>query len=674
MKLGSVKEGVPPPKFGAKNRQAVLEGGLFGNKRGAPVEDSSELQRILALPRRPQIDTKSITALAIVERETQKYRLDRTGMGPCRCKEIDPDQGCITRLLPVQAILLREMSMAGGVIGSISVGGGKTFCGIIGILALGLKRERKEQGLLLVPSSLMEQLTDNYQLLAEHFKVPEIVVHMPGKDWTRRVPNEPVLHVMAHSMISLPQYSTFLEDLNPHAILIDEIDAFSALGSSRTLRLDRFLDENPGKLFAGWTGSLWDKSFTECAHLFAYAFGDKSSLPTDDKIMEDWCRCLDAVDFPCKPGALMQFVEDQDEGEDDIERVRSAIRRRLSDTLGFIVSGSAEVFVMGADGVLTDRLVQLEIEEHHVEKIPDIVQEGLTLVRNWERPDMLAGSRRNDPILDPLMQSKYAREVACGMFYRYKFPRGEAPEVIDEYFAAKKDFFSELREERAKGQRKMDSVKLCEDAAKRYWGDIPMGTVDTVKGRDGQMRQVDNRDAPLWKSEAWPRWRDVMDTVEPEQEACRLHPFMAEAAAQWGLDNRGLVWYTMVEMGVWISELSGLPVHDGGAGAGRRIIEAARNQGTSLVASIKSHGRGRNGLQHNFSKQFVLNTLSSNKLWEQLIGRAHRNGQKSDVVSTVVCLHTPELKKSFDQALRRSDRVEDYFTQRQKLRLAIPGS
>lgn len=682
MKIGSLKN----PQFAAKNRQSVRPSGSLFAPRGVPVGNSPDLERIVALPRRAQVQEDSVTGKAIILRETAKYSRDRTGMGPCRCKEINPDQGCITELLFAQAILLREIGMARGAIGAVPVGGGKTLVDILSILALGLKREKKQQGLLLVPANLIGQICDDYQLIAEHFIVPEIIVHKTGGDWAASAPGQPVLHVMTHDAVSSPRDSEYIEGLRPSAIIVDEVDCLSNLLSARTLRVLRYFNEyGEETMFCGWTGSLTDKSITEMAHLFAWAFKDRSPLPLDQDVVEEIARCIDAVDRPCAPGALMRLVEDQDLGQNDIQRARTAFGRRMAETLGVVVTDTAEVRVTGGDGLLTDELVRLEIVPRVVPAIPIKVEEALRMVRDNERPDTMAGGEFNDPIEDALSQAKYARQVACGMFYYAYFPRGESRELIAEWYMAKSAWFAERREVIARGERLLDSPKLCENAAKRAWGDMPLRGVekemrtyvhyddDGEEVHEESEVEVDYGRLPVWKASTWPAWRDIEDKVKPEQRAHRLDKFLVQDAADWALENKGIVWVSMVELGLWIAELSGLPLMGGGPKAGELLMREIRGNDRSIIASVKSHGRGRNGMQHRFSQQYLINVISSNKVMEQVLGRAHRRGQKASVVRTEVCLHTPELQKSFDQALRRSDYVQDLLKQTQKLRMAIPA-
>jgi hypothetical protein len=613
--------------------------------KGTPVTKSHDLVRIAALPRRKPVDLESIEARALVEYEMGKYSLNNKH---CECAELDKqielgNRTCIKQFLPIQAWALYEMSVAGGLVGSIPVGAGKTLLSVMGALALGEART-----LLLVPPGLIEQLQLDYLLIQQHFKVPNIIVTTSGKQDWRRIPdrNGPVLYVLPYSLLQGKQNSDCIEQVAPNAVIADEVDALKDLGSARTKRLVRYFTGTDSMTqeqraarsrtkFACWTGSITDQSISEYAHLSAFALKDKSPVPLDQDTVAEWGRCLDAVPNPCPPGALVMLCNP---GED----VRSAYRRRLSETMGFIVTGSSNVKISGGDVYVRNNIVEREAPT-----IPDTVQEALDCVRNFERPDSLAGSKYNEEIVEAMEQARYAQQIATGMFYRWIFPRREPEYVIDEWFAARKAWRKEQRYKLYENVEQMDSPGLLEDAAKRYYGELP---------DDGKV---------TWKSEAWPRWRDVKDKVQPKTQAVRLHDFLVRDAIDWAYSNRGIVWYNMVEFAQWMGQLSGLPVHEGGTGAGERL---RREDGKrSIIASIKSHGRGRNGLQYLFNDQLVAQTPASARIYEQLLGRLHRQGQPKSVVTTLVYLHTPEVKNSFEQALRRAEYVKGTMGQDQKI-------
>lgn len=615
--------------------------------RGAPVSNSEDLTRILAIPRRKPLDLNSVEADAMVEYEMRKYARHNPN---CVCKDIDlqiklGNRTCIKRFLPVQAWALYEMSLMGGLVGSVPVGAGKTLLSVMGALALG-----EANTLLLVPPGLIEQLILDYQLIAEHFIVPSIIVTRSGgysNSWKRVRSGMPILHVLPYSLLQTKGNSTWIDNLGPTAIIADEVDALKDLGSARTKRIIRYFTGNDQMTpeqravrsrtkFACWTGSLTDQSVTEYSHLAAFALKYNSPVPLDQNTALEWARCLDAVPNPAPPGALIKLCNPG-------ESVRSAYRRRLSETCGFIVTGTSNVKISGGES-----LVRNNISEREPPVIPSIVQSALDCVRNFERPDTLAGSKYNEEIVEAMEQARYAQQIATGMFYRWIFPRQEPASLIDSWFAARKAWRKEQRYKLFENIEQMDSPGLLEDAAKRYYGELPK-----------------ELGKPVWKSEAWPAWRDVKDLVVPKTQAVRLHPFLVEDATQWATSNLGIVWYNMVEFAQWMGELSGLPVHEGGPHAAAALRKERGDR--SIIASIKSHGRGRNGLQFLFDKQLIAQTPASARIYEQLLGRLHRQGQKSNVVHTEVYLHTPEVSNSFEQALRRAEYVKETMGQNQKI-------
>lgn len=613
--------------------------------RGVPVSKSADLVRIANLPRRKPLDLNSVEAEAMVEYEMRKYARHNQ---KCKCAAIDQqiklgNRTCIKRMLPMQAWALYEMSLAGGLVGNIIVGGGKTFLNILGTLALG-----ESPTLLLVPPGLIEQLILDYQLIAEHFKVPGIIVTTSGnKEWRRLVQGMPVLYVLPYSLLQGKKNSDWIERLAPKAIIADEVDAIGNLASARCRRILRYLMGNDQMTpeqkaarsrtkFACWTGSMTDNSINEYGHLSAMSLKDKSPLPIDQETLQEWARCLDAVPNPSPPGALITLCNPG-------ESVRSAFRRRLSETLGFIISTNTEVKVTGGD-----TFVRNQITEREAPPLPPIVEEALECVRNFERPDTLAGSKYNEEIVEAMEQARYAQQIATGMFYRWVFPRREPTDLIDRWFEARKNYRKEQRYKLFENVEQMDSPGLLEDAAKRYYEDIP---------------KEDNR--PTWKSEAWPAWRDIRDLVQPKTQAVRLHDFLVRDATQWAHENLGIVWYNMVEFAEWMGEISGLPVHTGGPHAGAALRKETGNR--SIIASIKSHGRGRNGLQYIFNKQLIAQTPASARAWEQLMGRMVRQGQRNNLVESFIYAHTEEVRRSFETALRRAEYVRETMGQDQKI-------
>jgi hypothetical protein len=611
-----------------------------------PVPASAELERVLALPRREQLDLKSARAEALADRMTERWTL---GPRACQCAEIDPKiaagkRRCLTRLKPVQAWALYELGIVGGMLGHVPVGSGKTAIGLLAPLAL--QPLGVERSVLLVPPQLLEQLELDYRLLAEHFHVPWIHIH--GIERRFEAPG-PRLHVIPYSRLSLPTSSAWLRDLRPDAIISDECDRLrdpDGAGSSRVLRY--FVDRGSDPVapydvkFAGWTGSLTDSSITDYAHLSALAFRMQSPLPLDKDEVATWARALDDGENPAPPGELGRFCEvDERLDPEATDDVREGYRRRLAECLGFVVSTEASV---DAD---------LVIEERPAPPIPAIIEEALHKVRAcWVRPDTLVGAEYDEELLDAFAVAKCARELASGIFLRWRFdPIGGVPqrkEDIDEWYQARRDYHRELRTRLGNREEWLDSPHLCESAAQRFWGDRPR--------RD---------DRPEWACTSWPRWREIKDKVRPTSEACRVSDYLAVDAARWGLEHSGIIWYGMAEFGRWVSELSGLPLHAGGPDAGKRLAKEVGNR--SLVCSIKSHGRGRDGLQALFCEQLIAQLPSSSAMWEQLLGRLHRQGTQFEEIRAWFYAHTTEIQDALETALGRARYVRGTLGANQKL-------
>jgi hypothetical protein len=416
-------------------------------------------------------------------------------------------------------------------------------------------------------------------------------------------------------------------------VLVSNCDSFSNLTSSRTMRLMRFFSGTPemprearlkraNTIFCGWTGSLTNSKISEFAHLLAVALKYNSPLPLDPEEVENWGRCLDATDSPCPPGALEALCSGEDED------VYDAFHRRLAETLGFLSVQGAPI--LSKAGTVVENVIR----EREIETIPDIVRQALEIARDFKRPDSLAPGDEfgeDEWLEDPLEQARVVRQVASGMYYRRIYPRGEPKSLIKRWLVAQKNWRKEVRGQMLRGLVHLDSPTLCEEAARRAWGD------------DRPVRGL-----PDWRAEAWPAWRDVCGLVKPGTEAVRLHPFLVDDAAQWALESPGIVWYTMKEFAEWLGEKTGLTVHEGGPGAGKRLM--AENGKRSIIASVASHGRGRDRMQYSFSRQLLAQILASDRRFQQLFGRLDRAGQPETHVFTDVYLHVPEIKKSLEQA------------------------
>lgn len=576
--------------------------------RKPEIETSEDLRRIISLPRRDQ--PNGPMGEALIEMMTARYSNGRAAGAGCDCAARKRE--CITRLRLAQAWALYEISVQNGLLGPIGVGHGKTMLDLLAALAF----SDCKTAVLLVPPNLVSQLASDYELIGNHWRLPSIMGH-GSRPWAKIVDGAPVLHVFPYSRLSNKSATIFLETLNPDVMLADEVHLLRHADAVRTSRVLRFFAGHNECRFAGWSGSITDSSIQDYAHLSALALREGSPLPLEPQIVEDWARAIDPTENPAPPGALLQICAPG-------EHIHKGFHRRLVETSGIVATSEPSV-----DCALT-------ITERKAPPVPSAVKEALRELRSDHvRPD-------GEELLDALSVNACALELACGFFYRWRFPLihgiAQRREVIAEWLAARKAWRQEMRWKLKNPEPHLDSPDLLAHAAARFYGDRP--------NPDG---------LPTWDAVTWPRWHAAKGTVVKETETVRLDPFLAQDSAEWALTHRGIVWYQRKAFGEWVSELSGCRLHGGGPNAGPRIM--GERGDASIVASIKSHGVGRDGLQFLFRDQLIANPSSSATDWEQLLGRLHRVGQRAPEVKAEFYCHTSEMRSQMETAIRRADYV-----------------
>lgn len=611
-------------------RPGQIIGYIPGNAWRPEVKNSPDLQRVMHLPRRPQPEGDRAEALIQYMTET----LSREN-SDCRCRTIRPNTPCITELKIGQAWALFEMSVRGGIIGGIGVGQGKTLLSILCPLVV----KDCKTALLLVKPDLVEQLALQYKLAAQHFRVPSLVLHTKGRAQVV-VPGAPVLHVLPYSRLCRATHTDFIAKINPDLIVSDEIHKLRNLDTATGARVERHLKARPDCHFAGWTGTLTDKSLTDYGHLCTFALREQSPLPNDPNTLAEWALAIDPIEDPAPPGKLLDLCEPG-------ESVYRGFHRRLTETMGMVITCKGAIST------------PLTISKRNAPEIPPDVMDAIMGARNFVRPD-------GEELVDATEAAKCAREAACGFFYKWEFRHGETADQIDEWLAARKLWNQELRAKLKERREFLDSPQLCEEAATRHLDGHDPGCCYTCNGHGctecsgtGKVRPL-----PIWPTMHYDRWRQVKDTVRPYTVPVRMNPYLAEDAAEWGHKHRGVIWYSFNAFGEWVAEMAGLPLHGGGPHCAERI--ATEDGSRSIVASIQAHGTGRDGLQYLFCDQLITVPPSSATTWEQLLGRLHRMGQSKTVTGELYA-HTEEFLASLEKAAKRSWYVQETLGSDQKI-------
>jgi hypothetical protein len=594
---------------------------LLGDLR-PPVGRSPDLTRIVNLARRAPPDLKGVDGAALAAIALMRWS---RGERVCRC-QLPKDQKrrnehgveeyglgrtyCIQTLFPLQAWALQEMSLVGGLIGALAVGSGKTTLGILAPMAIPNCR----QAVLFIPPNLRDQTRAEYLAIAEHWHVPSIV----SGDWSVTIPGRPVLHVVPYSIFSRQEATVLLDRYKPDLIIADEAHCLrSPRTSARARRFVDYMMRNRGRArFCGWSGTLAARSLKDFAHLLDIALGERSPLPRDLAVVEEWALAADPIPHPCPPGELEVFGLP----------VRDGLRRRIVETLGVVASAGASIDT------------PLRMLRRVPPKMPGAVDEAFAkLHRHRMRPD-------DQELVDDLEVTAAAQQISCGFYYRWRFPRlktgEETPDLIDAWYAARKAWGQELRDRLAHARPHLDSPALCTAAAIRAHAGIT---------------ELDERGKPLpnWKALSWPAWRDIKDRVKPVTgDAVWLDDWLAHDAARFALERPLVVWCQYNAFGRRVAELANLPYYQGGKDAVRALGEETGRR--SVIVSSNAFGTGYDGLQYKFFEQLVANPISSGQRVEQLLGRLSRPGQRAAEVAAWGYDHTPEFRDVWNKAMQKS--------------------
>lgn len=635
---------VAPPSYAPQEWQISAPRESYGHR--TPVAMSHDLQRVLALPRRPLELDGTERAEAIIDMVSERYSRN-IPEGACACSRIDPErhrnEGCITRLRIVQALALREIGIVGGLLGPIGTGHGKTLIDLLAPLAFA--HHSRATGLpdddllcvLFVPPGLVVQLAGDYDYIGQHFKMPSMIVQ-GAPDMDRIMPGMPRLQVMPYSRISRKEATAWLRQVQPHAIIADECHKLRDRKTATTKRVMRFFDEHPHTRFAAWSGSVTSKSIQDYAHLSALALKNGSPLPIDPENVSDWARAIDPpmrAGGECDPGPLLEGLIATGCCTAGQPLYRG-FATRLHETLGVVSTRAPAVDI------------PLEITERKPPKAPDGITEHIKNAMAFVRPD-------GEELVTAMQAVECAIQIASGFHYKWIFPKHKFPDdeqLITDWRMLRAAWHKEQRTKLKASEENLDSPALLEHAAQRALG-----------------LRVAHKGMPVWHSLHYKAWHAIKDRVHHEGQAVRLDDWLVQDAARWMHSNHGIVWYAYKEFAEWLSEVSGLPYFGEGKESKAGLLRERGDR--SVIASIKAHGTGTNKLQFAFSSQLYGQPPGSPDGWEQSLSRLHRPGQTAPEVTAEFYMHTRELRKRVLGALRKAYYVAGTMRSDQRIHMGF---
>lgn len=423
--------------------------------------------------------------------------------------------------------------------------------------------------------------------------------------------------VVPYSTISTVRGAEALESARPELIVCDEAHNLRHPTSARTKRVARYLAANPQTVFAALSGTITARSLKDYAHLAAWALRERAPVPLAPRELDSWAGALDegvAPEQRYHAGALLRWCADD-------ETPREGFRRRMVESPGVVAT--------------TESAIGTALELHPGRFSCSLVARELL--------DLERACGRWGGFDDPLDRARIVRELACGFFYEWAWPDG----VVDrEWLTARSGWHRAVAEYlETSAAPGLDSPALLAGACAR--ADAGGGCYPSNALRL-----------------AWFAWEPVRYRPAPPTRVVWVSDAPAKFAASWAarLDAPGIVWVEHSAAGVEFARVLGVPWYGEGTDPG------ALREPATIVASIKAHGTGRN-LQA-WAANLVMAPPSSGAVWEQLIARTHRPGQRADVVRVDIAQGFASQQRALASARRDARYIEQTTGQAQKLNLA----
>lgn len=427
-------------------------------------------------------------------------------------------------------------------------------------------------------------------------------------------------HWQRHDNLTLVNYELLsrredlLKELNPDLIMADECYFLKNLGAACTKRVSRWMEEYSQTAFIAMSGTITKRSLRDFHHLLLWALGPKNApLPKDPREVFAWAMALDAkveLNQRLEPGALWVFAPEGSHRDD----VRQGFGDRLLQTPG----------VVGSTYNAVDASILLDYwdPEPPVE-ITDLANE---IARTMVGPN-------GDIITDPNDLWRHVRELVCGFYYEWD------PEPPEDWM----------------------------DARRRWRSYVRKILMDDISGLDTEL-QVANacHHKKLDSNGAYEDWTAIKGSFKPNSVARWVNTQTLEALVE-KIQGDELIWIEHVAVGKKLAEMTKLPFfHRGGVDAKKRPIEKLK--GGAAILSIGSNAEGRN-LQA-WSKNIIVTPPPNGHLWEQLLGRTHREGQLADFVSALILLGHPTLHNCMTHAFEDARYIQSVTRVPQKLLIA----
>jgi hypothetical protein len=545
------------------------------------VQVTAELRRIAALPRRG--------------RPWEEIYTDDV------CKELTKllaRPGGKMILKPVQVAGLVELHDTGGWFGQAGVGSGKTLITMLAPVIL-----KAERPILFVPSKLLRKTQNEFRLYDEHFNLT------------------PMRFARYEILSRADGAREYFETLQPDCIGLDEGHKCKSTTSACTRKIKFYLRtaRAAGRVVHVYvcSGTFAKRSIEDFAHIAEWTHPTSCPLPPGYGERLLWSKAIDEGvpdEQRVDPGALRVFVPADLETENELERVRIGVQRRIFETPGFLATRSNDV----PDCSLT-------IECHEVAVPPEVDKLFEYVKTKWRKPPH-HGEDDGDEIESAAVLWATSRALACGLHHYWRKP---APPV---WLSRRRAYFKGVRK-KLHCSRHLHSPDEVARELERV-GD---------KG--------DEKHREFWAK--YQAWKEVEHEFKPDPGVRLVHDYALKWVEQWAKKNDGLIWVEWPFFGQLIAKRLGIKYYgEGGEASDGSTIEQASKVERLAVASLKANFEGRNLQEGLWSRMLFTSAPTTGSMNEQGIARIHRSGHKADEVVADYMIACLEQANGFFQAMR----------------------
>lgn len=426
------------------------------------------------------------------------------------------------------------------------------------------------------------------------------------------------LRILSYEEMGREAQANALEFYRPRLIIADEAHRLKNKRAGVTRRIVRYMREHPETHFVAISGTMIKNSLRNFAHILRWTHKALAPVPESEGELEEWADALDEdsnMFTRSRPGVLLRLAEPEDVVPgDDLRTARRGFQRRLLETPAVVATQGEQVACS----------LYIEAREFKPNAVTDANFQRLR--STWETPDGWALSQAVDVW-------RHARELALGLHYAWD------PRPPQEWLNARREWAAFVRETLSHS-RSLDTelqvAKACasgqlDDSAFRAWQDI----------RD------------TFRINSKPVWHDDAALVSCEA---------------WLKGGPGIVWVEHTFFGDELERRTGVPYYrEGGLNKAGQPIET-HDPKRPLIASVAANATGRN-LQA-WARNLVTSCPGGAVVWEQLLGRTHRDGQTADQVEVEVLFACIEHANAWERALAEARMTEDTMGQPQKILFA----